>query len=577
MRLRPQLSLRTLLTLPYVVLVLGLAGIVGALSYNAGREAVDELSGQLLTETVNRIAQAVDRHVAGSAAVLEAAFPKGTYAPASLQADTPLLRTRFWLATSVHRDPNNYAYYGDIQGRFFGLWRHSDTDAELRLRPTGEGPRQIHRFVGIDGALGEPTLESRIFDPRERPWFKAGQANTLHTWTSIYIDFKTAELVATRARRVTQANGEFAGVVATDLSLRQVNAFLQKLPISKNGVAMVLEPDGNLIGVSRGPNLRAAADGGKPGRLNAADSTEPLVAPTYQAVRALLVQQSQPHAPHTGVFSLPDGQLVQVGYAALRDAAGLEWQIMVAVPRRDFLQRVIDNFHNTVGLTLAAAVGVVLIGMGVLTLVRRELRTLADAARRVGEGEFAVPEGVGRRDELGELARSFAQMQQRLLTDNLTGLSNREAVLRRLEDRIHTHRRRGDHRPFAVMFADFNRFKQINDRFGHEVGDRVLQEMGERLRTQVRAGDLVARYAGDEFLVVLDAVDNLREAELLRQKLETALRAPLEALRGLTEAAPADGAAIGLAMYPGDGQDVQSLIHRADEDMYARKGRRVQT
>lgn len=577
MRLRPQLSLRTLLTLPYVVLVLGLAGIVGALSYNAGREAVDELSGQLLTETVNRIAQAVDRHVAGSAAVLEAAFPKGTYAPASLQADTPLLRTRFWLATSVHRDPNNYAYYGDTQGRFFGLWRHSDTDAELRLRPTGEGPRQIHRFVGIDGALGEPTLESRIFDPRERPWFKAGQANTLHTWTSIYIDFKTAELVATRARRVTQANGEFAGVVATDLSLRQVNAFLQKLPISKNGVAMVLEPDGNLIGVSRGPNLRAAADGDKPGRLNAADSTEPLVAPTYQAVRALLVQQSQPHAPHTGVFSLPDGQLVQVGYAALRDAAGLEWQIMVAVPRRDFLQRVIDNFHNTVGLTLAAAVGVVLIGMGVLTLVRRELRTLADAARRVGEGEFAVPEGVGRRDELGELARSFAQMQQRLLTDNLTGLSNREAVLRRLEDRIHTHRRRGDHRPFAVMFADFNRFKQINDRFGHEVGDRVLQEMGERLRTQVRAGDLVARYAGDEFLVVLDAVDNLREAELLRQKLETALRAPLEALRGLTEEAPADGAAIGLAMYPGDGQDVQSLIHRADEDMYARKGRRVQT
>lgn len=577
MRLRPQLSLRTLLTLPYVVLVLGLAGIVGALSYHAGREAVDELSGQLLTETVNRIAQAVDRHVAGSAAVLEAAFPKGTYAPNSLAADTPLLRTRFWLATSVHRDPNNYAYYGDTQGRFFGLWRHSETDAELRLRPSGEGPRQIHRFAGIDGALGEPALESRIFDPRERPWFKAGQANTLHTWTSIYIDFKTAELVATRARRVTKANGEFAGVVATDLSLRQVNAFLQKLPISKNGVAMVLEPDGNMIGVSRGPNLRAAADGGKPSRLNAADSTEPLVAPTYQAVRALLAQQTVPHAPHTGVFSLPDGQLVQVGYAALRDAAGLEWQIMVAVPRRDFLQRVIDNFHNTVGLTLAAALGVVLIGMGVLTLVRRELRTLADAARRVGEGELAVPEGVGRSDELGELARSFAQMQQRLLTDALTGLSNREAVLRRLEDRIHTHRRRGDHRPFAVMFADFNRFKQINDRFGHEVGDKVLQEMGERLRTQVRAGDLVARYAGDEFLVVLDAVDNLREAELLRNKLEAALRMPLAALKGLTDEGPADGAAIGLAMYPGDGQDVQSLIHRADEDMYARKGRRAQT
>ena len=168
-----RLTLRTQLTLPFVVLVLALAALLSLLSYRAGKAAVDNLSGQLLVETVNRIAQAVDRHVAGSAAVLEAAFPRGVPAPTSLQGELADLRTRFWLATSVHRDPNNYAYYGNRQGHFFGLWRFSDTEAELRLRTEGAGPREIYRFSGIAGALGTPTREERIFDPRERPWYRA--------------------------------------------------------------------------------------------------------------------------------------------------------------------------------------------------------------------------------------------------------------------------------------------------------------------------------------------------------------------------------------------------------------------
>lgn len=282
MPIRP--SLRTLLTVPYVLLVLAMALIIGGLSYSTGRGAVDNLSGQLLVETVNRIAQAVDRHVAGSAAVLEAAFPKGVAAPESIEAEMQALRTRFWLATSVHRDPNNYAYYGDRQGRFFGLWRFSETEAELRLRLQGSGPRGITRFTGITGTPGPTVPEERIFDPRERPWFRAAQGSTTPTWTSIYIDFKTSELVATRARRVNAASGDFEGVVATDLSLQKVSEFLRRLPLSSGGLAMVVEADGKLIGVSRGQHLKPAPGGGNL-RLSAAESSDPLVAATYQAVQ----------------------------------------------------------------------------------------------------------------------------------------------------------------------------------------------------------------------------------------------------------------------------------------------------
>jgi diguanylate cyclase (GGDEF)-like protein len=564
-----RLPLRVLLTVPYVLMVVLLALIVGVLSYRAGRDAVDEFSGQLLIETVNRIAQAVDRHVAGSAAVLEAAFPQGVAAPESISGDMAALRTRFWLATSVHRDPNNYAYYGDEQGRFFGLWRYAELDAELRLRTQGSGPRSIHRFSGIGGELQPAQLEQRIFDPRQRPWYRAAQAGPTSTWTSIYIDFKTTELVATRARRVDDAAGRLAGVVATDLSLRQVNQFLTQLALSSNGVAMVVEANGDLIGVSRGPHLLANA-GAENTRLNAANSSDPLVAATYRSVQSALASNTAT-APRTGVFEGSDGRAVQVGYARLRDKAGLDWIIMVAVPRHDFLQRIETNFIRTGIFGLLAALAVVLVGLAVLAVVTNELRRFVDAAKQLGNGQAGMQLRVNRRDELGDLARSFADMQTRLTTDALTGLCNREAVVRRIEDRIAQHRRSSDAQPFVLMFADLNDFKTVNDRFGHDVGDAVLREVGQRLRAGVRTQDTVARYAGDEFLILFDAVHTPQEAHAARAHLEAALRQPLDALAACAPNEPGIGASFGVALYPEHGQDVASLVQHADLEMYRRK------
>jgi diguanylate cyclase (GGDEF)-like protein len=219
-------------------------------------------------------------------------------------------------------------------------------------------------------------------------------------------------------------------------------------------------------------------------------------------------------------------------------------------------------------------VGVVIalgLGWAVLGVVTRELRELADAARRVGDGILDEPPEVSRQDELGDLARSFADMQRRLLTDQLTGLSNRSAILRRIEDRVLQQRRRGDHWPFAVMFVDLARIKEVNKRFGHAVGDEVLREVGQRLRAGVRIGDVVARYAGDEFVLLLESVENRADAEAARRHLEASLREPLAALAGV---APADfviGASFGIALYPDDGLDTETLLRHADADMYARR------
>ena len=577
LKLLSHASLRQMLTLPYVALVLLAALVIGLLSYRAGSEAVDTLSDRVLSETVARIAQAVDKHVSGSEAVLETAFPTDVPAPVSIQNELDALRNRFWLATSVHLDPNNYAYYGNRSGQFFGLYRYSSTEAELRLRLEGETVRSIHRYTGIRGALSEPQLETRVYDPRERPWYKVGQGTVSQAWTSIYIDFKTLQLVATRARRVNDASGRFEGVVATDLSLARLNDFLKKLQHSPNGFAFIVEPDGNLIATSRGPHLRKSV-GGDNTRLNAATSDDPLIAATYKAVNELTKRTDGKTGAISGAtqsisFEGPNGEVIQTGYARLRDQAGLDWIVAVAVPRSDFMQKVTDNLQRTVILALLACALIVGTGVLVLNVIAKDLRRLAFAAKSMGEGVFDNQIPVERNDEIGELAKSFAAMQARLFTDRLTGISNREAVIRRIEDRVILHRRSGDNRPFAVLFIDLNGFKQINDRFGHDVGDRVLMEISTRLTSHLRESDMAARYGGDEFVVLLENVAHRDAASRAREKLEALLAEPLQSLEGLATdgISLVAGASIGLALCPGEGNDLQTLLKRADEDMYQRK------
>ncbi|MFN3303337.1 MAG: diguanylate cyclase domain-containing protein [Roseateles sp.] len=571
-RLTDRLSLRQLLTLPYAVLVVALALLLAGLSWRAGREAVDTLSAQLLSEAVQRVAATLERQVGGADSVLEAAFPTGRPAPGDLQAELATLRERFWLATSIHRDPNNYVYYGDRRGHFIGLWRFSEQEAELRLRTADSGPRTIHRLSGIDGPLRSPVVEDRIFDPRERPWYQAAMTRPAPlAWTPVYMDFKTRDLILTRTKRLGNDVGEPEGVGATDLPLKQLNALLGRLALSENAVAMVVEADGRLVGVSRGPHLQTPTVG-ELQRLNARESPDALVAGAFRAVSQHRQGEAQAlgTAPQTFGFDGLDGRAVQVGYVRLAPALGLDWLVIAAAPRSDFLAGVQRSFAHAGWIAALATLVVVALGWAVQGIVTRELRQLADAARRVGDGVLDEPPEVRRNDELGELARSFADMQRRLLTDQLTGLSNRSAILRRIEDRILQQRRRSDQGPFAIMFVDFDRFKDINDRFGHASGDAALKEIGERLRAGVRAGDIVARYAGDEFVLLLESVGSRSDAEAARRHLEQTMAQPLQCLANIApEHRP--GASFGIALFPDDGQDTESLLKHADADMYARK------
>jgi diguanylate cyclase (GGDEF)-like protein/PAS domain S-box-containing protein len=149
--------------------------------------------------------------------------------------------------------------------------------------------------------------------------------------------------------------------------------------------------------------------------------------------------------------------------------------------------------------------------------------------------------------------------------DALTDLPNRLLLNDRLARAIALARRYG--RRLAVLFLDCDRFKHINDTLGHAVGDQVLRSIAKRLTTCVRESDTVSRHGGDEFLILLSEVDHPEDAEAIGEKIVSSIAEPhLVAGHELQLTA-----SVGIALYPEDGQDAESLIMRADTAMYHAK------
>ncbi|MGE5625856.1 MAG: putative bifunctional diguanylate cyclase/phosphodiesterase [Bacillota bacterium] len=165
--------------------------------------------------------------------------------------------------------------------------------------------------------------------------------------------------------------------------------------------------------------------------------------------------------------------------------------------------------------------------------------------------------------------RNAAEEEMRRLAtlDQLTHLPNRTAFIDRLNQAIARAARR--HEPLALLFVDVDRFKTINDSLGHDVGDQVLQVIGQRLQKCVRAGDVVARLGGDEFMVLMEGCDNPKAVTFTAERIVASLSSPVKA--GGVDLYP--GCSVGISMYPQDGVDQAGLLKSADMAMYRAKER----
>jgi diguanylate cyclase (GGDEF)-like protein len=266
-------------------------------------------------------------------------------------------------------------------------------------------------------------------------------------------------------------------------------------------------------------------------------------------------------------------------YETLRSIIHRRGDVTIAAVLQRRLKEGLEPFNRlrdtlfALGLAsiVLSIIGSVLIARG----IARPIKGLADVARKVRDGDYSHKAEAGRADEIGDFASSFNHMLEGIserelkitrlaYEDTLTGLPNRAMFVDRLERAIQVSHRSKE--PVIVLMLDLDRFKAINDSLGYAVGDEVLRDVAKRLRESLQDTEVLARFGGDVFAVLVSA-GGVSRAQSVVALIEKALASPI-----VTKGQPIDlGVSMGMAVFPGHASDAASLIRHADIAMYVAK------
>ncbi len=543
---------------------------IGWFLYRAGDDATEVLARNALMDTMNRVGQATDRQLLGARETLRVVAPdpippaeKGgqpTYIP--FPKEKSALEERLWLANSLFDDPS-YVYFGGADGSFLGV---KQEEMNLFMYSTRD-PQGKNYVYHLRGPGTTPTLiATQDYEPRNRPWYRQAIERKQETWSPVFTDFRLKFLGITLSKPVYSPEHVLLGVATSSIGLRRLSDFLQALPLTRNGVAFIIEMSGDLIATSVNEPIHKV-DGANFVRLNAGQSTSPIVRQSYADLVAYMKTQKLEPGKLVVQSLQTDGPKTELAFRLHHDDAGLDWVAVSAVSRSDFLGSVTGGVYQTLLLGFIAVCMTFVLGFVILRWVLRDIRKLTLAAKSIGNGEPFPSLNIDRRDEIGQLAQSFQEMERNLRTDRLTNVLNRDSFIAQIDFR----RRKGTEvapLQFALLFIDLDKFKSINDQYGHDEGDKVLISAASQLQHALRKDDSVARFGGDEFVVYLHGVTDENIAKSIAEKIRNFLNQPIEGRDGNQYHVDAS---IGVALFPQDGLDIETLLRVADERMFEQK------
>ncbi|AWJ91809.1 GGDEF domain-containing protein (plasmid) [Azospirillum baldaniorum] len=522
-------GLRTTVALTGAVLVLGVSVVLAALTGLRSRERIESEIGHSLAEAAHNMADRLDRSMWSRASEIGMLAKLGI-TPA---IDDPV-RLR-WLLEQFQEFFPTVSWMGvtDTKGKVLAATGGLLDGVDISKRPVFQNGQKsqfvgdVHDAVMLAFLLPNPTGEAMKF-----------------------VDISTP---------VHNERGEVVGVLATHLSWEWTREIRRSLMDTMRGRAEL-----ELIVV--------AAD-----RTVLLGPRELLGTPLdIEAVRS-----AQKNESGWIVERWPDGERYLTGYAygnGYLSYPGLGWSVVARQPLAVAYAPATAQMVETVLAGGAMVLLFSVLGWMAAGRVTRPLRRIAQAAERIRSGERGA--------EMPVLAGSAEITSlSATLRDLVDGLTHRDAALVRLEDIAYQDRLTGlpNRRYFeqyveattagngsaAFLYIDLDGFKPVNDRLGHDAGDLVLRQVGERLAACFRGDDVVARLGGDEFAAVLPQRAGAEPPDLdgLARRIIDAVNEPVS----IQGEAVRVGCSLGIALWPEDSPDVAQALRRADQALYQAK------
>ena len=413
------LRLRTLLTVPFVLLIVAPALIIAGSSLYTGLQAVDVLSRQLMDDISARVGQAAVHQLEEAAVTLLATFPNGEdnhNASIELFADSERLERKFFELTAATRT-TAYLYFGREDGGFVGVDRGrpgARAAATVRLQEGGGAPRKIYTSRGPGDRSRLLETELRVYDARDRVWYKLAKTAQRLTWTPIYVSFASGSLVTTAAQPVTSASGSLFGVLAADVELSELSTFMKSVAVSANGVAFIVDREGLLVASST-PESPFRTEAGVQKRVAARDSQSDLVRASAQWWRTAgrVTANAELGSPNIAMITTT-GEQVDVASRRVTGVQGIDWDIVVAVPRSDFTAPIVKSAIVMFFVVLAALAAALLLGLYVLRRVTRDVDQLVAVTKDISADRLPTALPVTSLAETRVLANACADMIGRL-------------------------------------------------------------------------------------------------------------------------------------------------------------------
>lgn len=250
----------------------------------------------------------------------------------------------------------------------------------------------------------------------------------------------------------------------------------------------------------------------------------------------------------------PRGSLIGQHYSVMIHADDKELARYIFSNRK-----IVSGLYQNIEIRLQPAISEAWLGANAITVEM----TSSGIFTSSGQDRFIGVYGLTR--HIAETKAVEDSIHFQAYHDFLTGLPNRVLFKDRLDVAISQAKRQN--KMLAVMFIDLNKFKDVNDNLGHPVGDEVLQLVAERVKAVLRRGDTLARFGGDEFIVLLPEANSAHSAEVIAQKIIKQFYEPFH----IRDNQVTIGASIGIALYPDSGSDVEEMIAHADLAMYHAK------